>query len=66
MNSETLTSAEIELLARRAGLDRALADFPGDVLAAAQLAASVVTKLQSCNADASVEPWPPMIVPADE
>ena len=66
MNNKTLISAEIELLARRAGLDRALIDFPGDVLAAAELASSAVVRLRACTADASVEPWPPMKVPADE
>lgn len=49
----------VELLARRARLDKALAEFRDDVLAAAQQAATVSQKLVA-PADARVEPWPAM------
>ena len=51
----------IELLARRAGLDRALAEFPDDVTAAVTQAAGVVQKIKA-PADPRAEPWPPMRV----
>jgi len=46
-------------VARAAGLDQAVDQFPGDVLAAAQ---SALRALKSCPAidDAAAEPWPPM------
>ena len=49
----------IELLARRAGLDKALADFPEDVAAAAAQASGVVAKMKAPS-DPRAEPWPPM------
>ena len=49
----------MEALARRAGLDKALAQFPEDVAAAAKQAASVTAKIQA-PADPRVEPWPAM------
>jgi hypothetical protein len=49
----------IELLALRAGLARAVADFPDDVVAAAKQAESVLEKIKQPN-DPAAEPWPPM------
>lgn len=49
----------IELLARRAGLAKALAEFPDDVIAAARQAADVVERIK-LPADPAAEPWPPM------
>jgi hypothetical protein len=49
----------MEALARRAGLDKALAEFPDDVAAAAKQAASVADKIKA-PADPRAEPWPPM------
>ena len=49
----------LELLARRAGLDQALAEFPDDVAAAAAQAEGAVARMQAPN-DPRAEPWPPM------
>jgi hypothetical protein len=49
----------IELLARRAGLDKALVEFPEDVAAAAELASASVAKMKPPT-DPRAEPWPPM------
>ena len=49
----------IELLAQRAGLARALADFPDDVEAAAKQAVSVLERIRQPT-DPAAEPWPPM------
>jgi hypothetical protein len=49
----------IEALARRAGLDKALAEFPEDVAAAAQQAAGVRQRI-TVPADPRTEPWPAM------
>ena len=49
----------IELLARRAGLAKALEKFPDDVAAAAKQAADVAQKIKR-PADPRAEPWPPM------
>ena len=49
----------MDLLARRAGLDKALAEFPDDVAAAAKQAADVAGKIKA-PADPRAEPWPPM------
>ena len=49
----------IELLAHRAGLARALAEFPEDVTVAAKQAADVAQKIKR-PADPTAEPWPPM------
>ena len=53
--------AIIELLARRAGLDKALAEFPEDVAAAAEQASGAVGKIKTPT-DPRAEPWPPMRV----
>jgi len=49
----------IELLARRAGLAKALAEFPDDVAAAATQAAGAAQKIKAPT-DPRAEPWPPM------
>jgi hypothetical protein len=49
----------MELLARRAGLDKALAEFREDVAAAAEQASASLAKLKA-PADPRAEPWPPM------
>ena len=49
----------IELLARRAGLEKALREFPEDVAAAAEQASGSAAKI-SAPADPRAEPWPPM------
>jgi hypothetical protein len=51
--------ALIELLARRAGLDKALAQFPEDVVVAAEQAKGAAAKIKT-PADPRAEPWPPM------
>jgi hypothetical protein len=56
-----MDKAMIQALARRAGLDRTLADFPDDVAAAATAAKTAVGKLVPPEDPAS-EPWPPMRV----
>ena len=54
-----MDKATMEMLARRAGLDKALAEFPDDVEAAAKQAADVASKIKAPSSPAS-EPWPPM------
>ena len=49
----------LELLARRAGLEKTLAEFPDDVAAAAEQAANAVERMQAPT-DPRAEPWPPM------
>jgi hypothetical protein len=49
----------VEALARRAGLDKALAEFPDDVAEAARLAAGVRQKINA-PADPRAELWPAM------
>ena len=49
----------IKVLARRAGLDKALAEFPDDVEAAAKQATDVMPKIKAPS-DPRAEPWPPM------
>jgi hypothetical protein len=51
----------VERLARRAGLDKALAQFPDDVAAAAAQADGVAARIQAPT-DPTAEPWPPMRV----
>jgi hypothetical protein len=53
-----MDKAIIELLARRAGLDKALAEFPEDVAAAEQASGSVAK--MKVPTDPRAEPWPPM------
>ena len=54
-----MDKSTIELLARRAGLAKALAEFPDDVAAAAKQAADVMSNNKQ-PPDPEVEPWPPM------
>ena len=54
-----MDKATVELLARRAGLEKALAEFPEDVTAAAEQAGKSVARLKSPT-DPRAEPWPPM------
>ena len=54
-----MEKAIIELLARRAGLDKALAEFPEDVAAAAEQAGGAREKMKAPT-DPRAEPWPPM------
>ena len=56
MDKETM-----ERLARRAGLDKALAQFPDDVAAAAAQAEGVAERVNAPT-DPAAEPWPPMRV----
>jgi hypothetical protein len=51
----------IEAIARRAGLERALEEFPDDVVAAAISAAKVTERIRQSSGTPS-EPWPPMVV----
>ena len=54
-----MEKAIIELLARRAGLEKALAEFPEDVAAAAEQASGSVARMKAPT-DPRAEPWPPM------
>jgi hypothetical protein len=54
-----MDKAVIELLARRAGLEKALQEFPEDVTAAAEQASGWVAKMQ-VPSEPRAEPWPPM------
>ena len=54
-----MDKATMEMLARRAGLDKALAEFPEDVAAAAIQAAGSAQKIKAPT-DPRAEPWPPM------
>jgi hypothetical protein len=56
-----MEKAVIETLARRAGLDKALAEFPDDVAAAAEQAAGAAARMKAPS-DPRAEPWPPMRV----
>ena len=49
----------IEALARAAGLDKALAEFPEDVTAAAEQALNNAGAVKFPT-DPAAEPWPPM------
>ena len=49
----------IELLARRAGLAKALTEFPEDVTVAATQAGDWAARLKAPS-DPRAEPWPPM------
>jgi len=54
-----MDKATFELLAHRAGLAKALAEFPEDVAAAAKQAADVMARIKQPT-DPAAEPWPPM------
>ena len=49
----------LEILVRRAGLEKALAEFPDDIAAAAGQASNVVERMKAPT-DPHAEPWPPM------
>lgn len=49
----------VAMLAKAAGLDKALAEFPADVIAAAEQALGNRSGI-AYPADPAVEPWPPM------
>ncbi|HET8995075.1 MAG TPA: hypothetical protein VFN42_00260 [Acetobacteraceae bacterium] len=49
----------LTMLARAAGLEKALAEFPDDVAAAAAQALDNAAAFQA-PADPAAEPWPPM------
>ena len=59
MTGETVDRAAVELLARRAGLDKALAEFPDDVAFAITQAGNAAARMNA-PADPRAEPWPPM------
>lgn len=61
MDKPVMDKTMMEMLARRAGLDKALAQFPDDVAVAVAQAAGVVQKIK-VPADPRAEPWPPMRV----
>ena len=63
MDRATIDTTAIELLARRAGLDKALAEFPDDVAAAATQAGTAAARMQAPT-DPRAEPWPPMKIGA--
>ena len=54
-----MDQAVIEILARRAGLDKALTEFPEDVAAAAEQASGAIARMKAPT-DPRAEPWPPM------
>jgi len=55
-----MDKAAVEILAKRAGLAKALAEFPDDVAAAARQAADVAAKIRPPADGPRAEPWPPM------
>ena len=54
-----MDKALMEALARRAGLQKAMAEFPDDVAAAAAQARNISERIKT-PADPRAEPWPPM------
>lgn len=54
-----MDKATLELLAKQAGLEKALAEFPDDVAAAADQAANVRARINA-PIEPRAEPWPPM------
>ena len=56
---EPMDKELMKALAHRAGLDKALAEFPDDVAAAADQAASVMARIKTPS-DPRAEPWPAM------
>ena len=53
----------IEVIARRAGLQRAIEAFPDDVAAAAISARKATDRIRrSAPPPPELEPWPPMVV----
>ncbi len=58
-----MTDLELDLIARRAGLGKALEEFRADVAAAAAEAERLQGLLKG-KPTAADEPWPPMRTPA--
>jgi hypothetical protein len=54
-----IDKATLEMLVRRAGLEKALVEFPDDVAAAAEQASNVVERMKAPT-NPRAEPWPPM------
>ena len=54
-----MDKANLEMLVRRAGLERALTEFPEDVAAAAEQASNALARMKAPT-DPRAEPWPPM------
>jgi hypothetical protein len=54
-----MDKALVEMLARAAGLDKALADHPADVFGAAEQALNTANAIRYPT-DPAAEPWPPM------
>jgi hypothetical protein len=54
-----MDKALVEMLARAAGLDKALADYPADVFGAAEQALNTANAIRYPT-DPAAEPWPPM------
>lgn len=54
-----MDKALLEALVKRAGLQKALAEFPEDVKAAAAQAENISGRIKA-PADPRGEPWPPM------
>jgi len=54
-----MTDEDLAILVRLAGLERVLADFKADLLAAAEQAESQRRALER-RLDPTAEPWPPM------
>lgn len=54
-----MEQAIVDMLAKRAGLDKALAEFPEDVAAAAEQASRSIGRMKAPS-DPRAEPWPPM------
>jgi predicted dinucleotide-binding enzyme len=54
-----VADAAVEVLARRAGLAKAVAEFPDDVEAAACKAATIRGELERSTTVPAAEPWPP-------
>jgi hypothetical protein len=58
---ETSLPSEIATVAKLAGLDIALATYPGDIAIAAKAAAGARAALPAVD-DAKLQPWPPVHV----
>ena len=60
-----MDESTVEMMARRAGLERALASFQDDVVAAAGSAAKASDRIRQGGSalPETSEPWPPMLVP---
>jgi len=52
-------TADVAALARAAGLDKTLKQFPNDVAAAVRAATNARNAMPALD-DATAEPWPPM------